>query len=149
MSIFSRLRSGGRTSANDVARAVITPAVSTMIADGSIANAENDQLINMCRLSPLFRGFSGKEFSAIIVGIIDEIERSGHEATIAGAATTLTPALRETAFCFAARMAGADGKIEEGELASLQQTALHMEIASEAMGKILDVVAMMQRGPGA
>jgi tellurite resistance protein len=57
--------------------------------------------------------------------------------------------LRETALCFAMRIALADGKIEEGEKASLAQTAAHMEIPLERFQQIFDVVAIMQRPPSA
>lgn len=150
MSIFSRLRGAVRERpAEATARAVLTPAVSTMVADGSIDRSELTQLCNVCSFSPIFFQTSQKELEAMVGAVIDEIRRSGHDATIAAAARGLSPALRETALCFAMRIAFADGRVEEGERNSLARTATHMEIAMPTFEKIIEVVAMMQRPPNA
>ncbi len=148
MSIFNRLRgsSGGDTA---LAQAVLTPAVSTMIGDGEVDSSEIAQLINACSFSPVFFQLKESDLKGLIPTIIKEIKANGHDAAIQAAAGKLSPALRETALCFAVRIALADGKIEDGEKASLGQTAHHMQIAPDTFGKIFEVMVMMQRGPNA
>ncbi|MEM1300707.1 MAG: tellurite resistance TerB family protein [Pseudomonadota bacterium] len=148
MSLFSRLR-GQPKPQNTVAKAVLTPAVSTMIADGSVDDSELAQLSNVVSFSPIFFQLDKNGLTGLVKEVISEIQAKGHDATIQAAATGLSPALCETALCFAARIALADGRLDEGEKASLAQTGHHMNISQDAFGKILDVVIMMQRGPNA
>ena len=150
MSMFSRLRGASPVTPSDaIARAVITPMVSTMVADGSIDDSEIAQLGNVCSFSPIFFQIDQKGLIKMVRSILDEIRASGHDATIRAAAGKLSLALRETSFCFAARIAFADGRIDQGERNSLAQTAIHMQIAPEVCERIIEVVAMMQRPPSA
>ncbi|MEO1292281.1 MAG: tellurite resistance TerB family protein [Pseudomonadota bacterium] len=153
MGLFNKLRKASATAdtsqQTNVARAVLTPAVSTMISDGDVNEAEKLQLINVCSFSPIFFELDGPSFSKMIGSIIDEISANGHEAAIQKAAQGLSPKLRETAMCFALRIALADGVIEDGEKASLSQTGQHMGISPEMFGVMLEVIAMMQRPPTA
>lgn len=152
MGLFGIL-GGGRSSGpvgvidDPVARAVLTPAVSTMVGDGEVNQAETAQINNLIAFSPIFFEHGPATITAYIQHIIDQIAKNGHEATIKAAAAELPQPLRETAMCFAIRMALADGVIEDGEKASLAQTGHYMDIPPETFGKMLEVLAMLQRAP--
>ena len=143
---------GGSSGPTDViddplARAVLTPAISTMVGDGEVNDAEMAQINNLIAFSPIFFEHGPATITAYINYTIEQIAQKGHEATIKDAAAQLSQPLRETAMCFAIRMALADGKIEEGEKNSLAQTGHYMEIPPESFGKMLEVLAMLQRPP--
>lgn len=150
MGILDRLRGkGGSTIAmidDPLARAVLTPAVSTMVGDGEVNEAENAQLNNLLSFSPIFRDHGPAAISAMVQYILESIQKIGHEATIQQAAQELSPEMRRTALCFAMRIALADGRIEDGERASLSQTGHHLGIPPEEFGQIFEVMLMLQRG---
>lgn len=145
MAIFGK-KSGANIVRNEaVARAVLVPSVSTMVSDGDVSDAELAQLSNACAFSPIFCKFSQEEMHAMIRSIISEISASGHPATIKKAAQALTPPLRETALCFAMRIALADGRVDDGEKNALSATGQLMQIPTEKFGQIFQFVVMMQR----
>lgn len=127
-----------------VARAVLTPAVSTMIGDGDVNDAEMAQLSNLIAFSPIFGDHGPAAVSGFVNYIIETIRQNGHDETIKAAAAELPEALRETALCFAMRIALADGKIEDGEKASLAQTGGHLGVTPERFGQIFGVIAALQ-----
>jgi len=135
----------GFYSDESIARAVLTPAISTMIADGEVSEFETTQIANLCAFSPIYLPLGGERVHNMIHEIINEIGSKGHPETIKQAAGSLSPALRETALCFALRVALADGHINENEKNSLVQTGHFMEIGQDVFERILSVVAMMQR----
>ena len=151
MGIFGIFKGGDKAPVgvmdDPIARAVLTPAVSTMVGDGEINEAENAQINNLIAFSPIFFNHGPAAITAYIQHILGQIAKNGHEATINAAAAELPQPLRETAMCFAIRMALADGVIEDGEKASLAQTGHHMDIPPETFGKMFEVLAMLQRAP--
>ncbi|MCI4662145.1 MAG: tellurite resistance TerB family protein [Neomegalonema sp.] len=145
MNLYEKLRRSSIGRDDVIARAVLTPAVSTMISDGSVHDSELSQLTNLCSFSPIFVPYDAQALSSLVQDIIGKIEAEGHDAVIAQAAEHLSPSLRETALCFAARIALADGRLDDGEKASLAQTGYHMQIPASIFEKVIEVVAMMQR----
>ncbi|RED13852.1 tellurite resistance TerB family protein [Pontivivens insulae] len=144
MALFSRLR-GSKGPDTTIAKAVIAPSVLTMAADGRIDNSEIAQLANLCGFSPIFFGIEGKVISDLINQIISDVRAKGSEQVLREAAGVLSPALRETAFCFAARISLADGTIDRAEEATLAATAAVLEVNRDVLNKILDVVVILQR----
>ena len=130
-----------------IARAVLTPAISTMVGDGEVSEAEIAQINNLIAFSPIFFEHGPATVTAYIQHTIDTIAKKGHDETIKEAAAQLSQPLRETAMCFAIRMALADGKIEEGEKNSLMQTGHYMEISGETFKMMFEVLVMLQRPP--
>ncbi len=128
-----------------VARSVLTPAISTMIADGDISGFESTQIANLCAFSPIYGEISRGDLDGMIEEVVEEIVNLGHPETIRQAGAALSPALRETALCFAMRVAMADGSINDRERETLVQTAEHLAIDPAIFDQILDVVTMMQR----
>lgn len=116
-----------------------------MIADGDVNEFEQAQIANLCAFSPIFLPLGGERLQLMIREIIADIGVQGHPEAIRKAASSLSPALRETAISFAMRVALADGHINDNEKASLAQTGHYMEISPEVFQRIFGVVAMMQR----
>ncbi|MEM9046466.1 MAG: tellurite resistance TerB family protein [Pseudomonadota bacterium] len=115
-----------------------------MIADGSISESEKAQLANMMSFSPIYAHHDAKQ----IVGCINEVLESlkGDPAQVlTGSAERLSPALRETALCFAIRIALADGHVDDGERTALIATAASMQIEPSSFGAIFEVMSMLQR----
>jgi len=145
MGFFSKRRKTRHSADTRIARAVLTPAVSIMVADGEVADSELYQLQNLCAFSPIFFQLEPKDVQALMVSIFEEIKTSGQSNAIQNASATLSQPLRETALCFAARIAFADGYIDDGEKASFLEIAKHLDIPDATFVKILDVIAMLQR----
>ncbi|WP_420587199.1 tellurite resistance TerB family protein [Ruegeria sp.] len=130
-------------------RVVLAPAVLTMAADGRIDEAEVVQLTNMLAFSPIFLPLGGKATGDMIKAVLKDLQKSGPDKVITESAQTLSPALRETAFCFAMRVAMADGVLEESEKNVLSGTASRMQLSQESFDSIIQVVTMMQRSAAA
>jgi len=121
MGLFSRKKSTDAPKRDDaIARSVITPAVSVMVADGNVDASELAQLSNLCGFSPIFMHYDSKALTEMVKSIIDTIQAKGHQGALSEAAAHLSPPLRETALTFAMR-------------------------PQEMFSKILEVVAIMQR----
>ncbi len=153
--MFSRKsRAAGRDGAGDgpadpvvdAPRAVLAVAVSAMVGDGEVNDAEIVQLGNICTLSPIFYGVTANEINEASKAVVDAIAYEGHEAVILRAAAHLSPDLRETAFAFAVRIVVADGVINDAEAAALNAIGGWLEIDVETGRRILDVMMIMQRG---
>ncbi|MEM7566625.1 MAG: tellurite resistance TerB family protein [Pseudomonadota bacterium] len=149
MDLMERLRSAGRLSDTTLQKNVLTAAVSTMIADGDIDRLEHGLLYDLVPFSPLFTGIDRREIAAIEREIVDRIEAVGHKAAIEEAAAALSPALRETALCFAMRVAFVDGNADPGEIRSLETMAGAMEIDTALFDGFARTVIALQRGPSA
>lgn len=132
-----------------LAKAILIPSVSTMIADAVIHPRETAQLSNICGFSPIFAEIGPNVVSALSSEIMEDIKRDGHVPVIESAAGVLSPALRETAFCFAVRIALADGILDDREKAALAAISKALAIPDSVATKIFDVIAMMQRPIGA
>ncbi|WP_176473940.1 tellurite resistance TerB family protein [Actibacterium ureilyticum] len=151
MGLFSKLRSGGGAQGSEAyatAKAVITPAVLAMVADGSVDDAELIQIQNMCAFSPIFLAIGADQTKKAIHEALDELKTKGAAAAIDASAQALSPKLRETALCFAIRVTLADGVLDEGEKTAIIGTAQRLDVPPEVFQKIFDVVVMMQRHAG-
>lgn len=145
MTVFSQRPDDGSSPDTTIARAVLAPAVLTMAADGHIDETEIAQLTNLCMFSPIYEPVGPKVAGDLIKDILQDLGQRGAEPVIKEAAEALSPALCETAFCFAMRVAMADGVLDEGERDALSGTAALMQLDQDAFAKIVEVIAMMQR----
>ena len=151
MAKFSELRGGTPVppmTGTDVPlrQALLTPAVATIVADGSVADTELDQLRSLCAASPVFREIGGAELEALVEAAHASIEHRGTEPAIAAAARVLSPALRRTALALAAHVAAADGRVDPSEEAILEQTALTLGIDDGTFDRICEVVTILHHG---
>lgn len=130
---------------SQTATAVLTPAVLTMVADGRVEPAELAQLGSLCALHPLFSEITPEMLMRMIRDIVLETADHGGPAVGKAAAARLSPGLRETAMCFAMRVALADGSLSESEQATVAGMASLLDLPPESFAKIFEVTAMMQR----
>lgn len=150
MGLFSKMRGGGEqnSTAYDTAKAVISPAVLAMVADGSVDESELIQIQNMCAFSPIFHAIGAPETKRAIGDALEDLKTKGAATAMDDCAKTLSPKLRETALCFAIRVTLADGVLDDDEKTAIIGTAQRLSVPPETFQKIFDVVVMMQRGPG-
>lgn len=151
MGLFSKLRTGGAAQNSDAyvtAKAVITPAVLAMVADGSVDESELLQIQNMCAFSPIFHAIGAEQTKRAIEEALNDLKTAGAAAAIDTCAKTLSPKLCETALCFAIRVTLADGVLDEGEKTAIIGTAQRLGVPPETFQKVFDVVVMMQRHAG-
>ncbi len=144
MAHFSQLRASTNPETS-IPRAVLTPAVVTIAADGNIDDAEIAQLNNLVSFSPIFQGLSSDDLDDMTNSIMDDLLHSGAGQVIEASIQDMSPELRETAFCFAMRVAMADGVLDESEKNVLAGTAQQMQLPKETFESIFQVVTMMQR----
>ncbi len=129
-----------------IARAVLVPTVSAMMADGTAHDDEVAQLKLLCSASPIFRHLTAAVMTDMVFDVMQEIRTDGAPIAIERAVRTLTPNLRETALSFTLRIALADGTLGPGEKETLLQVAEQLRISEDMFGRILEVVRIMQRG---
>ena len=150
MGLFSNLRKGVAAApapapSDAAARAVLTPALMVAASDGNLDRSELDQLINMCAYSPIFQALGAERMLGLAKEVLAEYRATGAEATFAKVRGTMTPALSETAMCFAIRTAMADGNVSKDEFDMLATMAQRIGLPAETFGKIWDVMIMLQR----
>lgn len=149
MALFSRLR--GAHAAPDqsferIARAILTPAVVVAVSDGKIERAEIDQIVSMCSFNPIFQRIGAQRTGQLISELVSS---SDYMALLKEAAGQLDQSLRETAICFAIRVAIADGHVDEMEHKTLVAFAMQFGIGPDDYNRMVDVLAMLQRAPRA
>lgn len=127
------------------ARATLAPAVLTMAADGRIADAEQAMLRNLCAFSPLYARLPVGSVEALIDSLLQDLKTLGAEAVIDQAAGVLKMPLRETAVCFAMRVAMVDGHLAHREKQALAEIAERFVLPDAVFAQIVDVVGMLQR----
>ncbi|MEM6676610.1 MAG: tellurite resistance TerB family protein [Pseudomonadota bacterium] len=145
MSFLDRLRGHQPPADEIVPRAIMAPAVSAMLADGVPAAEEISQLSNLCLFSPIFAHLAPERLAEMVREIQSEIVDRGGRTVLEEAAATLPPALRETAFCFAVRIAMADGTIPANEEKALEVIAGILGLSGVTATTIYTVIAMLQR----
>jgi len=146
---FSDLRGGVNSrngGPNSLRQAVLTPSIVAMIADGVVEDMELDQLRNLCAFNPLFKGVDLEE---LVNAVYEDVTRQGADAAIKAVASRLSPALCNTAICFAVRIAWVDRSVDAEELATLERSAELLSVQTEVLRYIQEVVAMMQYSEGA
>jgi len=147
MSFLSKLTRSSPPANEALAKAVMTPAVSAIMADGDMQSEEVSQLSNLCSFSPIFAQVHPERLAEMVREIIAENMEKGGEANLRKAAGELSPRMAETAFSFVARIVMADGTVTDEEKDALQRIAEILEVPAGTVAQIVDVVEMMQRRP--
>ena len=151
MGFFSNIRNKPSTESREakIAKGLITMPILTAAADGSIDEAEKLQILNMVAFSPVFGVVGVEATGKLIEEVLTGLKTKGAQAVFEDAIEPLSPALRETALCFAIRAALADGVLENSEKDMLVALGQRMGLPPESFMKIFDVMCMLQRGPNA
>ncbi|SFT62207.1 tellurite resistance TerB family protein [Sedimentitalea nanhaiensis] len=151
MGLFSRLRSddtGPADQASEVARSVLSMPFLIAAADGRMDDTELHQILNISTYSPIFLSIGVERTLILARDIVRQLRAEGGQKVFERAAASLSPELRETALCFAIRIALADGRLDPGEQEMLIAMAKRLEIAEARCIQIFEVIAMMQRPAG-
>ncbi len=128
-----------------IARAILIPSIGVMASDGRVDERELLQLNNVVSFSPIFSPLDAKTLTGLFTDILTSFKNRGVRAVYAEAKDVLSPALRETAMCFALRIASADGRLEEGEREALSYLAAEFEIPMDTFEAMATVLGIMQR----
>ncbi|MEO1316382.1 MAG: tellurite resistance TerB family protein [Pseudomonadota bacterium] len=145
MPFLSKLRRASPPADESIPRAVLTPTVSAIMADGDMQAEEISQLSNLCTFSPIFHSIDPARLAEIVKELIAEIMEEGGAKKLDEAALLLDPSLRETAFCFVVRIVMADATVTEQEKAALEKIADVLALDAGTVAQIYTVVQMMQR----
>lgn len=132
-----------------IAKAVLVASVIVMRADGATTREEMIELANLCSFSPIFAAFGSHKTVEMLVQAEQEASTKSIDQMIQESAQVLSPALRETAICFAYRVAMADGRLDQAEEVVLIKIAAHYGVPFETYSKIVDVFGMLQRSDAA
>jgi tellurite resistance protein len=129
----------------DLPIAVMIPIVGAMLADGVVEEEELFQIDAVCAFSPIFERNTSYENELLILRATRLIEEDGVTRTCERAAAVLSPALRETAFAYAAKVIFSDGRYGEVEQAVLADIRQALEVSAERAASIIDVISIMRR----
>ncbi|WP_298747678.1 tellurite resistance TerB family protein [uncultured Brevundimonas sp.] len=122
----------------------MTLIVAAMLADGRVEEEEVLQIEAICATSPIFDRNSSSENERLITQTTRMIEDQGIEKSCRAAAAILSPALRETAFVYAAKMIFSDGYVGKAERDVIDSLIQWLEIQPDRARTLVDVVSVMQ-----
>lgn len=147
MALFSRLRGAAKQPdlKDDIARNVIAIPLLAAAADGEVSAPEMHDIANMCSFSPIFHAIGIERTQELVAAAFKDMQQLGIQGMVERANQTLAMPQRETAICFAIRVALADGVLEEDEKKMLLALGMHMEIPEEKFFQIFEVISMLQR----
>jgi hypothetical protein len=148
MGFFSQLRGKPTVavaSIDNIARAVLSPAVVTMAGAGEVSKADQDQLVSTCMFSPIFQKLGYLRTGELIGAAIDDLSGRGPEACLRDAVDTLSPSLRETAMCFAIRAAHVDGAVDDSARAALSEMSNCLQIEPDRYSCMFEAITILQR----
>lgn len=149
MGLFDKIRGQANKIALDAQKAVMTVMVAAVKADGNIEDDEVAQIRSLCVWSPIFTRNTKEEDTAVIVFADNFTSDEGLEGAVRKAGEVLSPGLRETAFCFATRIAFADGYLGEKEKAFLSSLVDWLKLQEDRARQIVEVVAIMNHDANA
>ncbi|HEX8301477.1 tellurite resistance TerB family protein [Sphingomonas sp.] len=146
MGLFSSLMGSAAVPTLDKSTAVMIPMVAAMTSDGDIDDDEIRQIRSICVWSPIYAHNSMDQDTDIILRAIRMIKDLGAEAMCVRAGELLSPALRETAFCFAVRLAFADGFVGTKEQDFVERLMGWLAVDPARAQHVVEVITMMQHG---
>ena len=149
MGLFSGLRGKGVDESIDIPTAVMLPMIAAMTADGDVDDDEVRQIRSICVWSPIYARNTKDQDTQIILRALNLVNDQGADAMCAKAAEVLSPALRQTAFCFAARIVFSDEHVGARERELLERMVAILGIGDERARQIIEVVSIMQHTPDA
>jgi uncharacterized tellurite resistance protein B-like protein len=144
LNLFAGLRGRGNELNLDPATAVMVPIVAAMLADGRVEEEEVLQIEAICATSPIYERNSVTDNERLINHVTRMIEDQGMEKMCRAAAQILSPALRETAFVYAAKVIFSDGYVGQIEREVMESLFTWLEIQDDRARVLVDVVSVMQ-----
>jgi tellurite resistance protein len=126
--------------------AFLAIALATTAADGEIDQSEAKGIFAYLLQMSIFDNCSEGELNGSFEKLIDKLKSEGIGALVAIAKSSLPDDLRETAFVCAVDLALADGTIEDGEKALLEELQQVLDISDDLGAKVLEVMMIKNRG---
>jgi len=135
------------TSADDFSaqEAFLAIALATSAADGQIVEEEVRGIFAYLLQMKMFDNYTERQMSDMFKKLVTVLQNEGIGGLVAIAKSSLPAELRETAFSCAVDIALADGVVEDGERAMLEELQQVLEVSDELGGKILEVMMIKNR----
>ncbi len=136
------------TSSNDIfnkQEAFLAIALATSAADGDIAESEAKGIFAYLLQMRMFDGYTERQMSDMFKKLLSVLKNEGVGGLVTVAKNSLPAEYRETAFICAVDIALADGVVEDGEKAMLEELQQVLEVSDELGGKILSVMLIKNR----
>jgi tellurite resistance protein len=125
--------------------AFLAIALATSAADGEIIEEEAKGIFAYLLQMRMFDGYDEDQMSDIFNKLVKVLEDDGVGGLVAIAKSSLPDELRETAFACAVDVALADGVIEDGEKALLEELQQVLDVSDEIGHQILQVMMIKNR----
>ncbi len=136
--LFGRKKAQPRIDQERVARALLTPAVATMLLDGDLDIAEVDAIRDFTREDPAFRGLPPQRIIDFMSEIALDWNRLGGAKVMRDAAAQLDAPQREAAFELACRVMFADGKVDPAEYQTVLTASFDFGLTPLRATELLD-----------
>jgi tellurite resistance protein len=145
MGLFSFSKAPTSTDTFSQQEAFLAIALATSAADGEIVEEEAKGIFAYLLQMRMFDGYTERQLSDAFKKLVKVLENEGVGGLVAVAKSSLPEQFRETAFCCAVDIALADGVVEEGEKALLEELQQVLEVTDEVGAKVLEVMLIKNR----
>ncbi|MEZ5672637.1 MAG: tellurite resistance TerB family protein [Thiotrichaceae bacterium] len=145
MGWFSSKSSVSSTDSFNKQEAFLAIALATSAADGNISESEAKGIFAYLLQMRMFDGYTERQMSDMFKKLINLLKNEGVGGLVEVAKNSLPAEYRETAFVCAVDIALADGVIEDGEKAMLEELQQVLGVSDEQGHKILDVMLIKNR----
>ncbi|RKZ41112.1 MAG: tellurite resistance protein TerB [Gammaproteobacteria bacterium] len=125
--------------------AFLAIALATSAADGNIDESEVKGIFAYLLQMRMYDGYTEKQVSEMFNKLVTILQNEDVGGLIAIAKSSLPDELRETAFVCAIDIALADGVIEDGEKAMLEELQQVMDVSDEVGAKMMEVMMIKNR----
>ncbi|OQY54569.1 MAG: Tellurite resistance protein TerB [Candidatus Parabeggiatoa sp. nov. 2] len=146
MGFFSFTKTPSSSDTFSQQEAFLAIALATSAADGEIVEEEAKGIFAYLLQMRMFDDYDEDQMSDVFKKLVKVLENEGVGGLVAIAKSSLPDDLRETAFACAVDVALADGVIEDGEKALLEELQQVLEVSDEVGSQILQVMMIKNRG---
>ncbi|MDM8569469.1 tellurite resistance TerB family protein [Thiotrichales bacterium HSG1] len=126
--------------------AFLAIALASSAADGDIDESESKSIFAYMLQMKMFDSIKEKQMSEMFKKLITVLQNEGVGGLVSIAKSSLPDELRETAFSCAVDIAFADGVVDDNEKKLLNELQNVLDVSDEVGGKIVDVMAIRNRG---
>jgi tellurite resistance protein len=125
--------------------AFLAIALATSAADGNISESEAKGIFAYLLQMRMYDGYTERQMSDIFKKLLSVLKSEGVGGLVSVAKNSLPAEYRETAFVCAVDIALADGVIEDGEKAMLEELQQVLGVSDELGGNILNIMMIKNR----
>jgi tellurite resistance protein len=146
MGWFSSNKTPTSTDVFNKQEAFLAIALAASAADGQIVEAEARGIFAYLLQMKMFDGYTERQLSDIFKKLVTILKNEGVGGLVAIARSSLPSELQETAFACAVDIVLADGTVDAGEQAMLEELQKVLGVSDEVGHKILEVMMIKNRG---